>query len=171
MSLLGLRPPKAEVWTVQGERMVQILLPPGTARETAERAVQQAVQRWVEALDRKQNLKLVSDIEITGPHFCPFLEHEGKAVYGDDMWLAKGRFNSMKPRMVKESVLEGGRRLAEDADVGYFDWRTAQQKAAPDDMAEQLDFVAENADAVYDDLRDLEERKKDAKQKANPLRS
>lgn len=156
---IGIRPKHAEVWAYNQERALQVVLPPATRLELAERAVREAVGKWLQRLDR-ENLRLITDIEIEGPFFCPFLEN-----YGCDLWLARARFQATRPRLVREDVLVGQRRLAEDLGIRYQEYRTAPELALPEDMHEQLRFVSENRDQVYRDLRELEKKKgeRDAK--------
>jgi len=157
---IGIRPKHAEVWAYNQERVLQVILPPATKAEVAERAVQKAVGNWLETLG-KQHLVLNTDVDIEGPYFCPFLENNGEQVYGKDLWLAKAKFRALKPRKVKEDLLVANRRLSEEVGMKYSEFRNAPERAMPDDAQEQLAFVKENADAVYRDLRDLKEKEQD----------
>lgn len=163
---LGSRSAVAEIWSVRQPRTAQIILPRGTRTELARRAVEAAVRKWLDALDVKQHLELLTDIDIEGPTPCPFIEQ-----FGEDMWLATGLFRSRKPRLVHEDVVVAGRELAGDAKQveGLPDGVRAMTAppSMPDDAKEQLTFVAENEDTVYDDLMELEAMKRDqAKQPA-----
>jgi hypothetical protein len=172
--MIGIRPSYAEIWSANQPRTCQVLLPPKTRPELAERAVQKAVQGWVEALDTKYHLELVSDVEITGPHLYPFLDH-----FGDDLYLATGRFRSRRPRLVPEDLVVAHWELADElADIEYVDAEgTTRNMGAvrcdpappslPDDAEQQLAFVAENADRVYDDLREQERMADDARKDAD----
>lgn len=149
---IGVRPKWAEVWSKRAERAVQIILPRGTRRELAESAVRGAVLRWLEALDRR-GLRLVSGVKVIGPYSCFELER-----FGDDMYIAKAAFDSDRPRLVREDVVVASRRQAEALGIDYETWRNAQSRALPDDVTDQLTYVTENEDQVYDDLRDAKKK-------------
>lgn len=166
--MIGIRPQHAEIWTAGQPRTCQIVLPPGTRLELAQRAVQESARKWVEALEAKQHLELVSDLEISGPHFYPFLDH-----YGDDLWLATGKFRSRRPRLVREDLVVAAWELADEvAGMEYVDAAGQQRSMGavdqsaptlPDDAAETLAFVRDNADDVYDELREQERIAEDAR--------
>lgn len=161
--MIGIRPQFAEIWSVNQPRTLQIVLPPQTRLELAQRAVAEQVQAWTEALDVKQHLVLVSDVEISGPHLYPFLDH-----YGDDLWLATAKFRSTRPRQVKEDLVMATQELEDelaDIEVTGADGQTQHLGAVktnpspaslPDDYREQLQHVEDNADRVYDELREQE---------------
>lgn len=147
---LGVRPKYAEIWSLESERLCEIILPKGTRLPLAERAIGKAVSKWIEQLDKKLNLALVSNVRVEGPYLCPFVDK-----FGEDLWLARARFTSRKPRLVREDVVVANRRLAEDVGISYEEMR----KDKPQPMADirrQLNFVAANADRIYDDLRRIE---------------
>lgn len=146
---LGLRPRWAEIWSVSQERVCQVILPPGTRLPTARRAVDTAVRRWLDALLERQHLELISDIEIEGPFLCPWADR-----FGDDLWLARGKFRSLRPRLVPEDVVVASRRLAEDAGVPYEQYRR-EVPPLPEDWRRQLTWIGEHADAVYGDLKQV----------------
>ena len=153
---LGVRPKHAEIWSVNAERITQIIVPPKPRPETAEKAIKAGVIRWIEGLDSKLHLQIMGEVTVVGPFLCPFMEN-----YGEDMYLARARFRSTKPRLVPEDVVVANRRLSEEAGYTYEEFRGAEEGALPADWLSQLQFVGENPDRVYGDLRELERMKSD----------
>lgn len=129
----------------EGQRALRVILPQGTRYELARRAVDSAVVRWVEAMERR-GMRLTSDIAIEGPHFCPFLKH-----YGEDMWIAVGRFRAERLHPAREDVILKARELHKRLGVAP----PRESRALPPDWRDQLAFVKENKDKVYDDLREM----------------
>lgn len=149
---LGTRPRHAEIWSDGDERVLRIILPPKTRPELAEQAIRKTVPAWLDRLAQRLDLFPTSEVEVLGPFFCPFLEDD---AFGRDLYLARARFRSLRPRLVPEDTVIAQRELAQE--VGAE--RPARQRALPEDFERQLTFVKEHADQVYRDLLDVERRK------------
>lgn len=144
---IGIRPQYAELWSREQQRVAIFLYPPKTSRVKVERDVKLRIANWIEKLGEKQHLVPTGrNIDFAGPFFCPFIE-DGN--YGDDMYVAKGYFKSTRPRQVVEDLVLAQREIAEEVGITP----TKEPAALPDDALSQLEFVAQNADKVYDDLR------------------
>ena len=152
---VNLEPDYAEIADPAVQRAVQIIVPPGTSPDTATKAVRETVNKWLDTLRDKVYLKLLTNVHIKGPYFCPWKEN-----YGDDMYMATAMFRSEKPTKVPRELVVGNRRLSEKADMTYREF-SAPVPALPDDLDEQMENVKRNPEKVRDDLATLAKKADD----------
>lgn len=133
------------IYTTMGERAAQFLFPPKTREELARRALETLAPRWVVNVEKRDNLELKTDLTIRGPLMCPFIEH-----FGEDMWIVSGFFSSRKMREVDEDFLWNSREIAHEQGVTQY---PGQSRALPEDFDQQMQWIKDNPDKVYDDVR------------------
>lgn len=136
------------VYADKAERACQFIFPPKTREDLARRHLETEVPRWVDRIEKKEFLVLDTDIDIRGPYFCPWVE-----TYGDDMWIATGRFRSRRMREVDEDFLWASQELATNLGVKA----PKRFNALPRDFDQQMDFVKNHPQKVWDDMKQVRE--------------